>query len=171
MFVTTISLLLNATGIEMATRQEADINRELKALGIASLLSSAFGGYVSSLTLSRTALAHSTGATGRLTGLTVAAISALVLVVNTSFLGYIPKYALGGLLFFAGARLLHKWLIQTAWKLQLIDYLSLAAIALIIMQWGFIAGPFAKSPPMFLPGLSASAAMSGLASTPASCPA
>src|SRR5208337_980730 len=41
MFVTTISLLLNITGVEMATRRDSDINRELRALGLASLLSSA----------------------------------------------------------------------------------------------------------------------------------
>jgi len=73
MFVTTISLLLNITGAEIATRREGDINRELRALGVASLLSSACGGYVSCLSLSRTTLAHSVGATGRLAGLTVAA--------------------------------------------------------------------------------------------------
>ena len=67
MFVTTMSLLLNATGVEIATRRVADINRELQALGIASVLSAALGGYVSCLSLSRTTLAHVTGATGRLT--------------------------------------------------------------------------------------------------------
>ncbi len=47
MFVTTISLLLNATGVEIATKREANIERELNALGIASLCSSALGGFVS----------------------------------------------------------------------------------------------------------------------------
>ena len=140
MFVTTISLLLNTTGVEIATRREADISRELRALGIASLLSSAFGGYVSSLSLSRTTLAYTAGATGRMTGLTVAAISASVLVLDPTFLSYVPKYALGGLLFFAGARLSYRWLINSAWQLQPLDYLSLVAISLIIINWGFIAG-------------------------------
>ena len=140
MFVTTISLLLNTTGVEIATRREADISRELRALGIASVLSSAFGGYVSSLSLSRTTLAYAAGATGRVTGLTVAAISASVLVLDPGFLSYVPKYALGGLLFFAGARLSYRWLINSAWQLQPLDYLSLVAISLIIINWGFIAG-------------------------------
>ena len=139
-FVTTISLLLNATGVEIATRREADIDRELRALGVASLLSSAFGGYVSSLSLSRTSLAYSAGATGRLTGLTVAGISASMLVLDPEFLSYVPKYALGGLLFFAGGQLSYRWLIQSAGRLQPLDYLSLVAISLIIIGWGFIAG-------------------------------
>ena len=140
MFVTTISLLLNTTGIEFATRREADIERELKALGLANLLTAALGGYVSCLSVSRTTLGHAAGATGRAAGLTVAAISAAFLVIDPGFLGYVPKYALGGLLFYLGARLVHRWLVHSARQLLLIEYLSLIAIALIIIQWGFIAG-------------------------------
>jgi sulfate permease, SulP family len=139
-FVTTISLLLNTTGVEIATRREANIDRELQALGVASLLSSALGGYVSSLSLSRTTLAYAAGATGRLTGLTVAGISASMLVLDPRFLSYVPKYALGGLLFFAGGQLSYRWLIKSAGRLEPLDYLSLVAIALIIIGWGFIAG-------------------------------
>jgi sulfate permease, SulP family len=139
-FVTTISLLLNTTGVEIATRREANIDRELQALGVASLLSSALGGYVSSLSLSRTTLAYATGATGRLTGLTVAGISASMLVLDPGFLSYVPKYALGGLLFFAGWQLSYRWLIKSAERLPLLDYLSLIAISVIIIGWGFIAG-------------------------------
>ena len=140
MFVTTISLLLNTTGVEIATKCEASIERELKALGLASLLSAALGGFVSCLSLSRTTLNHAAGATGRVSGLTLAVISAAMLVVNPGFLGYVPKFALGGLLFFAGARLFHRWLIHSVRQLLLIEYLSLIAIALIIIKWGFIAG-------------------------------
>jgi sulfate permease, SulP family len=140
MFVTTITLLLNTTGVEMATRREANIERELKALGIANLATAAFGGVVSCLSLSRTTLNDSLGATGRLSGLTVAAVSAAVLVADPAFLGYIPKFALGGLLFFAGGRLFYRWMVDSARQVLLIDYLSLLAIAVIIIQWGFIAG-------------------------------
>jgi sulfate permease, SulP family len=140
MFVTTISLLLNTTGVEIATRREANIERELKALGLASLASSALGGYVSCLSLSRTTLNHAAGATGRISGLTLAAISAAMLVVDPGFLGYVPKFALGGLLLFAGARLFHRWLVHSVRELSIIEYLSLIAIALIIIKWGFIAG-------------------------------
>jgi sulfate permease, SulP family len=42
--------------------------------------------------------------------------------------------------FFAGGRLSYRWLIASAKRLQLLDYLSLVAISLIIIGWGFIAG-------------------------------
>jgi SulP family sulfate permease len=92
------------------------------------------------LSLSRTTLAYAAGATGRLTGLTVAGISAGMLVLDPGFLSYVPKYALGGLLFFAGGSLSYRWLIKSAGRLEPLDYLSLVAIALIIIGWGFIAG-------------------------------
>jgi SulP family sulfate permease len=98
------------------------------------------GGYVSCTSLSRSLLVRTAGATSRISGLTVAAISAAVLIADPSFLGYIPKYVLGGLLFFLGAGLVYQWLIQSVRQLLLIDYLSLIAIALLIINWGFIAG-------------------------------
>jgi SulP family sulfate permease len=140
MFVTTISALLNTAGIELTTEREANLNRELSALGAANLLSAAFGGYVSCMSLSRSTLAHAAHATGRLTGITVAVIAALMLVVDPAFLAFVPKSVLGGLLLFMGLDLLYRWLVQSARRLMLTDYLSLLAIVAIIFFWGFVFG-------------------------------
>jgi SulP family sulfate permease len=140
MFVTISTLLLNTTGIEIATRTEANIERDLKVLGIANILTAAFGGYVSSTSLSRSILVRTAGATSRLSGLTVAAISAAVLIADPSFLGYVPKYILGGLLFYLGSDLVYQWLVRSSQRLLPIEYLSLLAIAALIIYSGFIAG-------------------------------
>jgi SulP family sulfate permease len=140
MFVTVINFLLNTTGIEIATRREANIDRDLKVLGIANVATAALGGYISCTSLSRSILVRTAGATGRLSGLTVAAISAVAIVVDPTFIGYVPKYILGGMLLFLGSGLVYQWLIQSSRQLLRIDYLSLIAIALLIINWGFIAG-------------------------------
>jgi sulfate permease, SulP family len=140
MFVTVITLLLNTTGIEIATRKEANIERDLRSLGIANLLTAALGGYVSCTSLSRSTLAHLAGATGRVSGMTVAAIYGALLIIGPGFLGYVPKYVLSGVLFFLGAGLVYQWLIQSSRRLLIIEYLSLIGIALLIVYWGFIAG-------------------------------
>jgi len=140
MFVTISTLLLNTTGIELATRSEANIDRDLKVLGLANIVTAALGGYVSCTSLSRSILIRRAGANSRLGGLTVAAVSAAVLVADPSFLGYVPKFILAGLLLFLGAGLIHQWIVQSARQLPVIDYLSLVAIALLIVNWGFIAG-------------------------------
>lgn len=141
-FVTIINFLLNTTGIELATRTEANIERDLKVLGFANIVIAAFGGYISCTSLSRSILVRKAGATSRISGFTVAAISALVLIADPSFLGYVPKCVLAGLLVFLGADLVYQWLIQSARQLLRIDYLSLLAIALLIVNVGFIAGVF-----------------------------
>jgi sulfate permease, SulP family len=139
-FVTITTLLLNTTGIEIATRSEANIERDLKVLGVANLLTAALGGYVSCTSLSRSLLVRTAGATSRLAGLTVAAISAAILVADPSFLGYVPKYVLGGLLIFLGWGLVYQWIILSSRQLLPLEYLSLLAIALLIINWGFVGG-------------------------------
>ena len=140
MFVTITNFLLNTTGIEIATRSEANVERDLKVLGLANVAIAALGGYVSCTSFSRSILVRTAGATSRLAGLTVAAISAAVLIADPSFLGYVPKYILGGLLFYLGADLVYQWLIHSSRRLLPIEYLSLIAIAVLIIYSGFIAG-------------------------------
>ena len=139
-FVTVSTLLFNTTGIEIATKSEANIDHDLKVMGFANILSAALGGYVSSTSWSRSVLIRTAGANTRLAALTVAAISAAMIVLDPSFLGYVPKYVLGGLLIFLGWGLVYQWLIQSARQLPRLEYLSLVAIALLIINWGFVAG-------------------------------
>jgi sulfate permease, SulP family len=140
MFVTISTLLLNTTGIEIATRTEAHIERDLKVLGIANLLTAAFGGYVSCTSLSRSILVRRAGATSRLAALTVAAVSAAALIADPSFLGYVPKFVLAGLLFYLGSDLVYQWLLHSSRRLLPLEYLSLIAIAALIIYSGFVAG-------------------------------
>ncbi|MEA2648761.1 MAG: sulfate permease, SulP family, partial [Candidatus Binataceae bacterium] len=139
-FVTASSTLFNTTGIEVATHREANLERELSVTGIANILSGAFGGYTGCISISRSVLNLNSGGTGRLSGLTGAAISASMLALAPTLLGYMPKFVLGGLLIYLGADQLHKWIVQSRRRLSFVEYLSLLAIIVIIVQWGFIAG-------------------------------
>jgi SulP family sulfate permease len=139
-FVTTISLLLNITGIEFAANREASLDRELNALGMANAACAALGGYVTCISLSRSILNYAAGASGRLSGLVVAGVAAAMLATTPTFLAYVPKCALGGLLLYIGAELVYRWLVASWRQLVFLEYVSLAAIALIIVCWGFVAG-------------------------------
>ena len=139
-FVTASSTLFNTTGIEVAVAREADLERELNTTGLANMLSGVFGGYTGCVSVSRTVLNFNAGGSGRLSGLTSAAISALMLLVAPALLGYMPKFVLGGLLIYLGADTLHKWIVQSRRRLSVTEYLSLLAIIVIILKWGFIAG-------------------------------
>lgn len=139
-FVTATSTLFNTAGIEVAVQREADLERELNVTGLANILSGALGGYTGCVSISRSVLNLNSGGTGRLSGLTVAAISALMLWLAPTLLGYMPKLVLGGLLIYLGADQLYKWTIASRRRLSVTEYLSLLAIIVIIVEWGFIAG-------------------------------
>jgi SulP family sulfate permease len=140
MFVATVSILLNVASLEVTAKREANLNRELKTVGISNLASAAFGGYVTGLPLSRSTLAFKLAGNSRVPALCVAASSALMLGVNPGFLAYVPKCVLGGLLLTIGFDLLYRWLITASRQLSRVEYLSLVAIALMIVNWNFVAG-------------------------------
>jgi SulP family sulfate permease len=133
-------VLLNITNVELRTKQEANLDRELKALGAANLLSAAFGGYVSCLAAARTNMNFTLGGRSRVPGLIVAGLCAIALLVRPEYLGYMPKCVLGGLLITMACDSINRWLIATVRQLARLEYLSLLAIALIISQWGFLPG-------------------------------
>jgi sulfate permease, SulP family len=139
-FVTASSTLFNTTGVEVASHREANLERELNVTGLANILSGALGGFTGCISVSRSMLNLNSGGTSRLSGLTGAAISTIMLAAAPALLGYMPKFVLGGLLLYLGADQLHKWIVQSRRRLSFIEYLSLLAIIIIIVQWGFIAG-------------------------------
>jgi SulP family sulfate permease len=139
-FVTASSTLFNTTGIEVAVHREANLERELNITGIANILTGALAGYVGCTSVSRTILNFSSGGRGRLSGLTVAAVSVLMLAAAPELLGYMPKFVLGGLLIYLGADQLHKWIIESRKRLSKTEYVSLLAIIAIIIEWGFVPG-------------------------------
>src|SRR6201995_3990142 len=79
-FVTASSTLFNTTGIEVASNREANLERELNVTGLANMFSGALGGYTGCISISRSVLNFNGGGTGPLAGLTVAAISLLMLI-------------------------------------------------------------------------------------------
>lgn len=140
MFVSTLSVLLNITSIEMSTKREAILDRELKVQGVANLLCATLGGYVTCITSSRTKLNFILSSGTRISGLVIAAMSAAAVFVNPGFLGYVPKCALAGLLITMGYDAVERWLVSSARQLERAEYLSLLAIAFIIVWWGFLPG-------------------------------
>ncbi|WP_354031337.1 SulP family inorganic anion transporter [Bradyrhizobium sp. S3.2.6] len=139
-FVTASSTLFNTTGIEVAVHREANLERELNVTGAANILSGVLGGYTGCSSISRSILNLSSGGRGRLSGLTASALSLLMLAIAPELLGFIPKFVLGGLLLYLGADQLHKWIIESRKRLSKLEYLSLVAIIVIIVAWGFVPG-------------------------------
>jgi len=138
--VSVVALLLNTSGLEMATQSELDINRELRATGVANLLAGLCGGPVGFHALSASLLGHRMGANSRVVGITSAAMCAAALFAGTSMLAYFPKAVLGGLLLCMGAGLMVEWLYDGWHKLPRQDYMIVVLIVLVIGGAGILAG-------------------------------
>jgi SulP family sulfate permease len=138
--VSVVALLLNASGLELVTRSDFDINRELRGAGLANMASGLLGGAVGYHALSASLLGIRMGANSRLIGLTAAALCLLALLAGTSLLSYMPKAILGGLLLSMGAGLLIEWLFDGWRKLARQDYVIVAVIVAVIGSVGILAG-------------------------------
>lgn len=138
--VSVVALLLNASGLELATRGDLDINRELRATGIANMASGFLGGAVGFHALSASLLGYRMGANSRIIGLTAAVMCLVALLAGTSLLAYMPKAILGGLLFSMGAGLLIEWLYDGWRKLPRQDFMIVALIVAVIGSVGILAG-------------------------------
>ncbi len=135
-----IALLLNATGFELASRQDGDLNRELKVAGLTNVIAGLGGGLVGYLGLGPSVLSYRIAGRARLPGVIAAILVGVVLVIGGSLLAYFPKPVLGGLLFLLGLDFLVTWLVDTRATLPLMDYLIVIVILAVINLVGFLEG-------------------------------
>ena len=138
--VSLLALLLNASGLELATRRDVDLNRELRVAGLANLGAALAGGLVGYQSCSMSVLAHQMGGRGRRVGLAAAGVTAAVLFLGPGFLTYLPKSILGGLLLYLGASILLRWLHAARPALPRGDYAILVLIVVAIGALGFLEG-------------------------------
>ena len=107
--ISTMSILLTASSLELISAGNLNFDRELKVAGVANILVGLGSGVVGYHTLGDSLLVEQMGGRSRLVGLTTAVVCCLASIWGTSWLGYFPKAILGGLLVFLGASLLREW--------------------------------------------------------------
>ncbi|MGJ3241791.1 MAG: SLC26A/SulP transporter family protein [Opitutales bacterium] len=133
-----ITLLLHASGLELAVRREIDLNHELVNCGLANILAGLGGGTVGFHSLSDSVLVREMRAPFRITSLIAAALLATGLAFGFSALGYFPRPVLGGLLFFLAIGLLLEWVVRAARRLPVGDYLVVLLILVVAGAVGFL---------------------------------
>ena len=97
--------MLAARSFADRNRYRIDADREIAALGMANLASALTQGFAVNGTTSRTAVGEAAGGRTRVTGIAAAAAIAIVLLVFTWPLQFIPRVALAAVLVMAGASL------------------------------------------------------------------
>ena len=138
LLVSSVSLLLNASGLELSTRRDIDLNRELRAAGLANLASSLAAGLVGYQQLSLTALNFKAKAQSRLVGLIAAGLCLLTLAAGASMLSLFPKLIIGALLLYLGLSFLVEWIVESWFKMSKIDYFIVIVIFLVTVTVGFM---------------------------------
>jgi len=135
-----VSILLNTTALELAADEEIDLNKELRAAGLANLFGGFAGGMIGFQSLSLSALPLSMGVRSRLVGLFSALACLLLLWLGTDLLGYIPRFILGGILFYNGLAFLAEWTFDAYFRLLREDYFLVLLILAIVAVAGYIQG-------------------------------
>lgn len=135
-----ISLLLNVSALEVAVKEDIDMNRELGSAGLANIVAGLFGSSVGYQALSLTVLTHRLNAKTRLAGVFAALLAGGVLLFGATALSYFPKPVLGGILLFMGLSFLVEWVVDARPRLPRIDYLLVWMILIAIATIGFLEG-------------------------------
>ncbi|MEW5869823.1 MAG: SulP family inorganic anion transporter [Chloroflexota bacterium] len=140
MLISTISMLLNASGIEVTARRDLDLNRELRVNGWGNLAAGLVGSHAGYPALSFSVLGLRVGVNSRLIGVFALLLVGSMLFFGASLLNYFPKMILGGLLFFLGLAFLVEWLYDAWFKLSRIDYLIVVLIMVTMGTVGVMEG-------------------------------
>jgi SulP family sulfate permease len=135
-----LSILFNASGIELLVREEADLNRELRVAGVANLVGGMLGGLVGFQSLNMTRLAHDLKGQGRIVPVIAAAVCGLSLWAGPVTAAYVPKLLLGAVLCCLGLGFLHDWVIRSIRRLSKSDYAVVLLILAVIGAFGYVEG-------------------------------
>lgn len=135
-----ITLLLSASSVEVATEQEIDLDRELRWTGIGNMLAGLAGGMVGYLSLAESSMNYKAGANTRLTGIVSAICCVLVAILGASTLSYLPLPVLGGLLSYLGYECLIDTVYEDWFRLRRVEYGVVILILLVIGLQGFLTG-------------------------------
>ena len=139
-FISLLGLLLNTGGIELASRREIDMNRELVVNGAANALIGVTGAHPGYASISLSVLGLRIGADTRLVGLTATLILVATLLFGSQVLAFFPKAILGGFLFLLGLFFLSDWLVDNRKKMPAGDHLLVVAVFLVICIFGYLQG-------------------------------
>lgn len=139
-FISLIALLLNAVGVEKFSGKKVDLNRELRAAGLANLFSGALGGAPGYQGMSFTSFNITSGAGTRYATFVSSLVILACVLFGASVVALIPKAVLGGLVAYFGLRFLVQWLYRALFDLPVGEYLIVVAILAVIIVAGVLPG-------------------------------
>jgi len=138
--VSSMTVLLNTTSIGVTTSHDIDFTREMRAAGLANLVTGLAGGLVGAQSMTRTMINWRLGVRGRRAGVLAAVFSLVAIAFFPNLMALLPKPVLVGLQLFIGAAMLIEWLVDSFRRLPWHDYLLIPAIMVCMAVYGIVAG-------------------------------
>jgi SulP family sulfate permease len=138
--VVIITCLMNATSIDFSLGSDVNIDRELRALGVANILSGLAGGMVAVNSYNRTVLNQRSGANSRASARFCAAFIVLIVLAGPGLVGFIPQPVLTGLILYLGMHLAATWLWDARGTMPISDFLIVVTIVGIVAVIGVVPG-------------------------------
>jgi high affinity sulfate transporter 1 len=140
MLVSFCSMMTTARGFATKNGYQIDANRDLMALGACDLASGISGGFVVSGADSRTAVADSAGGKTQLTGVVASVAIAIVLLLFTAPLGYLPSTALAAILIASSISLFDLKSLRRYYQLSKPEFWHAIVAMIGVMTVGVLAG-------------------------------
>lgn len=126
--LTILGTLLNATGLELALTRDLDLEKDLRATGIANITAALGGGMTGYQTIPGTMLGQRMGLGSVLPGLSAAAGCLLIFIYGATLLSTLPAGLFVAVIAYLGLDLLITWLWIRRRQFSLTDYLLVLLI-------------------------------------------
>lgn len=134
-----VPLNVPALGVSLA-EDNVKLDRELVAHGVSNLAAGLVGTVPNYLCYVNTVLFYRVGGGSRLSGLMLAAGTAIIMAVGPSIIGYLPVMVVGALIFVLGIDLTIEAVWDTRNRVNRTEYITIWAIAIGMTVWDFVVG-------------------------------
>jgi SulP family sulfate permease len=138
--VALISVVTKTSSIEAIRQTSADLDCELRAHGLASLIAAPFGGLMSNLQPGTSLLFEHAGSATRMCGVFCALFLGAVAVANLNLVPLLPIFLVVGLVFYLG----YNFIIEALWRSYSqrawLDLLLTAGITIVCINYGYLIG-------------------------------
>ena len=135
-----ITLLLYISSLEIETRADLNMNRELRATGWANLAAGSVGGVPGYMYLADTVITERVAGRRRGPAVVAPVLMLAVVAIGAGVIELIPQFLVGGLLLFVGLEFVYEWLWVSRRRMTVPDYVLMWVIVAVIATIGFLPG-------------------------------
>lgn len=140
LLIVPLTLLIYVSALEIGSKRDLDLNRELRTVGWANLAASAVGSPPGHVYLSESLITQDLFGDRRGPAV-VASLGILgIVLIGGSVLEFLPQFVISALLIFFGSEFLYEWLWGARRRMARLDYVLTIGIVVVIATVGFLPG-------------------------------